>query len=75
MVQPISAEEIAKAIEKLKVGKAPGIDGITADFYKHFLDQLYEILVAVFNQIFEDKMLLYSQKIAIIILLFKKGDS
>ncbi len=75
LVQPIAAKEIAKAIEKLKVGKAPGIDGITADFYKHFSDQLCEILAAVFNQIFEDKMLLYSQKIAIIILLFKKGDS
>ena len=52
LVQPISAKEIANAIDKLKVGKAPGIDGITADFYKHFSDQLCEILVAVFNQFF-----------------------
>ncbi len=74
LVQPISSDEVTRVIKKLQTGKAPGIDGLTADFYKHFINHLSSILADVFNQIFDDKTLSSSQKLAVIILLFKKGD-
>lgn len=63
------------AIKKLRLGKAPGLDGLTADLYQHFNEALSDILAEVFNQIFEDKSMPFSQQVALIILLFKKGDS
>ncbi len=34
LVGPITEKEVEKAIKRLQVGKAPGSDGLTADFYK-----------------------------------------
>ncbi len=45
-----------------------------ADFYKYFTDDLADILACVFNQIYDDQELSASQKLMIIILIFKKGD-
>ncbi len=75
MMQPITSNEVEMAIKKLCSGKAPGLDGLTADFYNHFQDTICDILADVFNAIFEDKVLSWSQQVAIVILLFKKGDS
>ena len=69
----ISSKEVEKAIQSLRTGRAPGSDGITADFYKHFTSDLLNILAAVFNELLEKGELIETQNIAIIILLFKKG--
>ena len=37
---PITAEEIKKAIQKLKCKKAAGVDGISAEFYKYGCNEL-----------------------------------
>ena len=74
MTQPITSKEVEMAIKKLHPGKAPGLDGLTADFYNHFQEVICDILADVFNAIFEDKTLSWSQRVAIIILLFQKGD-
>ena len=66
--------EVETTIKELCPGKAPGLDGLTADFYIRFSDILYNILTAVFNNIYDQKQLTYSQHLVIIILLFKKGD-
>ncbi len=50
------------------------MDGLTVDFYTYFADTLSDILAAVFNKIFAEKQLTFSQRMAIIILLFKKGN-
>ncbi len=71
----ITSDEVESVIKKLHLGKALGIDGLTADFYSHFVDQLSNILAAVYNAIFEQGSLTFLQHMAIIILLFKKGDS
>ncbi len=68
LVQPISSGEVTEVIKKLQSGKAPGLDGLTVDFYKHFIDHFSLILTTIFNQIFEDKVLTSSQKLAVIIL-------
>ena len=72
MTRPITSKKVEMAIKKLHPGKAPGLDGLTADFYNHFQEVICDIL---FNAIFEDKTLSWSQWVTIIILLFKKGDS
>ncbi len=71
----ISEKEVEKAIDALKSGKAPGSDGLTTAFYKSFKETLSLILCKVFNDAFKNKTLTTSQCLAIIILLFKKGDS
>ncbi len=75
MVGPITEEEVLTAITYLRPGKSPGSDGLTAEFYKHFADLLVPILTKVFNECFGQSALTTSQRLAIIILLFKKGDS
>ncbi len=70
----ITAEEVANAISKLKTSKAPGSDGITAEFYKAFSVELSPLLSRVFNAAKEKGQLSFSQTLAIIILLYKKGD-
>ncbi len=75
LISPITAKEVKNAIKRLKIGKAPGMDGLTVDFYKFFAEDLDDILASVFNEVLEDGSLSPSQKIAIITILFKKGDS
>ena len=46
----ISKQEILNAIAKLKTGKSPGTDGLTAAFYKKFATLLAPRLAKCFNQ-------------------------
>ena len=55
-------------------GKAPGIDGIPAEFFKEFWNELGEDLLTVFNESFRDLVLPVSCRRAVITLLPKKGD-
>ena len=69
----ITETEVQEAIGKLKLGKAPGSNGITAGFYKKFSSGITPILAKVKNAAFESGELSPIQKLAIVILLFKKG--
>lgn len=44
---PIQLSEVVKAIEDLNAGKAPGSDGFTAEFYKHYIDLLVTVLLGL----------------------------
>lgn len=55
-------------------GKAPGVDGLSSDFFKHFWDILRPDLFEVFKECFKDGMLPYSCRCAVLSLLLKKGD-
>ncbi len=55
LLQPISSKEVVNAIKKLHTGKAPGSDGLTVDFYKHFSAEISPILATVFNEAMENK--------------------
>ncbi len=70
----ITSGEIEAAIKSLHLRKLPGCDGLTVSFYKHFSRQLTELQAAVMNECFRNKSLTISQYLAIIILLFKKGQ-
>ena len=71
---PITCKEIEEAISKLNIGKSPGSDGLTAAFYRNFAELLSPILEEVFKEIFQNKHLSFTQCLAIIALIFKKGE-
>ncbi len=74
LTMSISQEEVAEAVKSLRPGKASGCDGLTSEFYKYFEELLVPILTSLFASIWEAKCLMDTQSMAIIILLFKKGD-
>ena len=70
----ITEAKVLDAIEKLNLGKAPGPDGFSPDFYKHYSYVLADILAKFFNEILNNNSIPYSLKQAIIILFFKRGN-
>ncbi len=55
MTFEITEKEVEDAIGQLTSGKAPGSDGLTSYFYKHFCDKLLSVLASVFNHAFQDR--------------------
>ena len=70
----ITEGEVLAVINKLKIGKSLGMDGLNAAFYKKFAEHLAPLLVKCFNKSFITHELSVSQHLAILVLLFKKGD-
>ena len=71
---PITLEEARKALEGAAIGRSPGSDGLSAEFYLAFWKVLGEDLIEVFNASFSSGHLPPSLRRALITLLFKKGD-
>ena len=73
--KPPSLKEIEDAVGRMRCGKAPGIDGITADVLKAGGRSLAEQLHHLFVDIWEDEDPVDDWSTAILIRLFKnKGD-
>lgn len=53
---PISIQEIKKAIDDLSTGKTPGPDGIGAEFYKMFKEELASALFEVIEEGYKKKL-------------------
>ena len=73
MDSDISKEEIIKSLRKMKNNKSPGPDGIVVEFYKLYWDLIGDDLYEVTLAGLEDNRLAYSQYLAAIVLLYKKG--
>ena len=71
---PITAEEIKKAIQKLKCKKAAGVDGISAEFYKYGCNELLPALELLFNTILTNGEYPSRWATDIIHPVYKKGD-
>lgn len=56
------------------MGKSPGPDGLTLEFYLKFWDLLGPLLVPVFNECFNDSHLSDSMSTSLTRLIFKKRD-
>ena len=69
----ITVDEATKALDSFKANKAPGNDGIPAEFYKKFWSLLKEPMVLSFSEAFEKGEMSVSQRQAIISLLEKEG--
>ena len=67
----IALDEIKKVVDDLKIGKACGIDGFTAEFYKIFFKDLGCYLLRSFKSAFSCGKLLHFQNLGLITLLPK----
>jgi hypothetical protein len=74
MNRPIFANEIQNIIVTLGNNKSPGQDGLTAEFYKIFKEQIAKILETLIQSCCALEQLPQSLQYASICLLFKKGD-
>lgn len=70
----ISEEETLRALKSLPSGKAPGQDGLTAEFYKAFPHQMTKILFYVFEASRKMEIIPEALSQCTICLLHKKGD-
>lgn len=47
---PITEAEVRAAVQSMKVGKSPGIDGFPIEYYKHNIDLLAPILTELYSK-------------------------
>ena len=72
--EPLSKDECLIALKDMKPDKSPGSDGLPAEFYTFFWDIIGEHLVEVFKFCYSRGLLTESMRLAILSLLYKKGD-
>jgi hypothetical protein len=70
----VTEEECYNAINNMKSNKAPGLDGLTVEFYREFWGKVIFFLIDVLNKSYDEKLLSFSQRTNVLSLLFKKGD-
>lgn len=71
----IKMEEVEKALNCLKLDKSPGSDGLTSNFYKHFWDNLKDLLLNLLKEICNTLILPTTMKQGIITLIPKPGKN
>ena len=72
--RPATEDELTKVVKTLKKNKAPGFDGLTAEFYLKYWDEIKKEFTGVIKEIEESCELCHSQYRGIISLVYKKGD-
>ncbi|KAI0224962.1 hypothetical protein LSAT2_024073 [Lamellibrachia satsuma] len=70
----ISKEEIKRAIKKLKLGKAPGIDNIPSDVLKADIGATTNVLYSVLNEIWDKEEIPTEWKTGMLVTIPKKGN-
>ena len=73
-MDPPTQEEIRRAIETLKNGKAPGEDGICVEMLKAGESEISCVLAAIFKTIWEEQRLSKDLQTGLLFKLPKKGD-
>ena len=73
MNKKINLNDFTKVLKKVDSDSSPGPDGIIFLFYQIYWDYLKEDFLEVFENCYRTNELTYSQYLALIILLYKKG--
>ena len=68
----ISMQECNEALEKMKLNKSPGTDGITVEFYRFFWNDIQKLVFDSIKHGFKEKTLSSEQKRGVIRLIPKK---
>lgn len=71
---PFTDKEILKSVKELNTNKSPGPDGLTSEFYKHFITKLGPLFKEMTKQSFNKKMLPDSLNESLITLIPKDED-
>lgn len=71
--RPLTLEELERALQLAPNDKAPGSDGLPAEFYKVYKDTLLPQLLLVFQEAVDSGQLPASMREAIVVLLPKPG--
>uniref|UniRef100_H2ZZX0 Reverse transcriptase domain-containing protein n=1 Tax=Latimeria chalumnae TaxID=7897 RepID=H2ZZX0_LATCH len=74
LCDPITIEEVNRAIDELLNGKSPGLDGLSNEFFKVFKNELSPLLEELYNEGLNTDSLPKSFRESVLVLLFKKGD-
>ena len=69
----LTFQELFKCLESFSKNKSPGLDGITAEFYRVFWDQIKEKLFLVYEESFLKGILPECLRTGVVTLLEKKG--
>ena len=72
--EDISKSELREVIKNLKRNKAPGLDGLTNEFYQAFWDLLEPHFIKMLQESFRIGILPGTVRKAIMTLIFKQGD-
>ena len=70
--RPLDDSEILYALKSCKNNKTPGSDGLPAEFYKVFWQDIKQFLIASYNYTLEEKRLSQTQRQGVITLIPKK---
>ena len=70
----LTEEECLRALKQMASSKAPGVDGLPAEFYVRFWSLLGPDLVMVLNSCYRCGRLSLTQPSGAIMLLYRKGD-
>ena len=70
--EPLTIQEIKKAISTLENIKSPGNDGLTGEFYKAFAYILQDDLLQLYSEISEKGRMSESMRQAVITCIYKK---
>ena len=73
IVRILTVDECKKALFSLSLGKTPGSDGLTGDFYRAFWSKIGDLVTASLNQAFYSSTLSAEQGRAVITLIPKPG--
>ena len=73
LMKSISIIEIIKTIEKGKLGKSPGEDGYTYEFYKEHKQIISPLLLRVYNEVLNTGKWPQTWKNAIVTVMVKEG--
>lgn len=71
---PVTEQELLKALKSMKNGSSPGCDGVTTSFIKFFWSRIRELLLGSIQRSFHVGEMSPSQKRAIITLIHKGKD-
>ena len=71
---PLNLEELLKTLKSFRKKKSPGLDGLTAEFYVTFWDQLKNMLLLVYENSLSVGILPDSLRVGVITLIEKKGE-
>ncbi len=69
---PVTLAEVGAALSSMEAGKSPGSDGLPAEFYRTFFNEIGQDICEVLDSIFQQGGMSASQKTGLITLLFKE---